>query len=321
MSACSQTDEPDNRDPLTPQVIFLFSPGGLGDMSYNDCILQGLQQFKKEHPDVDVFMYSPPDMDVTERIFSDWMKRPGSDIPVVFVLASSDFEGLIDRYIYDYDLTDNKRILLFETVRVYDDPRIRTFQVSMYGASYLAGATAAEACGEEGSSLILLGSSTDAPIRAARDGFADGFGSDRFDVEFLADDWTGFVMANQAYQKMDEWSKTYDFIFPVAGGSNTGIYRFTRDFADAPLLAGMDVDQSALSHKITGSVIKRLDLLVDEYLTEWLITGDMPESQIYGIESGYVDWQLSPRYDARFRPAVEESRKSAAMKEREYHGL
>ena len=87
-TSCSDSSEPDSPE-VTPQIIFLFSPGGLGDMSYNDCILEGVQRFKKANPDVDVFIYSPSTIEEAERIFSDWMKRPGSNIPVVFTLASS----------------------------------------------------------------------------------------------------------------------------------------------------------------------------------------------------------------------------------------
>lgn len=325
LTACSSQDEPALPDKgpdegVTPQVIFLFSPGGLGDMSYNDCILEGVQKFKKSHPYVDVFMYSPPDIETAERIFSDWLKRPGSNIPVIFTLASSDYEPLMERYIGDYRLTDNKRLLLFETANVYDDPRIVTFQVSMYGASFLSGVTAS-ACAGGRRSLILLGSSADGPIKSARDGFIAGLGNNDYDVEYLADDWTGFVMANATYQKMGYWASEYGFIFPVAGGSNAGIYRYTREFDDTPLLAGMDIDQSGLSTRITGSVIKRLDVLVESYLTDWLLTGDMPAPCIYGLDSGYADWQLAPLYESEFKDIVEAKREEAIKKEKEYYGL
>lgn len=315
---CSDTDAPEESADVTPQVIFLFSPGGLGDMSYNDCMLQGVQNFKKNHPEIDVFLYSPPSMEVAERIFTDWLKRPGSNIPVVFTLASSDYEPLMDTYIGEYELTDNKRILFFETSRKFEDPQIYTFQISMYGASFLAGVTAAEITGDE-KSLVLLGSSSDQPIRAAQDGFIDGLGTNNYDIDYLADDWTGFVMANVTYQNMSKWSDLYGFIFPVAGGSNNGIYRYTREFTDSPFLAGMDIDQSELSTRIVGSVVKRLDLLIEEYFQEWLMTGDMPESRIYGLESGYVDWKLAPLYEETYYSLKEESLPLAIEKENEYH--
>ena len=316
--SCSETDELISDTKVTPQVIFLFSPGGLGDMSYNDCILEGVQKFKRSYPEVDFFIYSPTAMEEADRIFSDWMKRPGSNIPVVFALASSDFEALVDKYLPIYGLTDNKRILLFESNKIYDNPKVSTFHVTMYGASFLAGAMARQLIGAQ-RSLILLGSSSDVTIEAAKDGFAEGFGGSDYDVEYLADDWTGYVMANVAYQKMSEWTSTYGYIFPVAGGSNTGLYRYTREYPDSPYLAGMDIDQSDLSNKITGSVVKRFDILVEEYFTEWLHTGEMPVAMTYGLDSGYVDWKLAPLYEEEFRDLTEQLRGTAIVKEHEYY--
>lgn len=317
LSSCSSVEEPEVLPEVTPQIVFLFSPGGLGDMSYNDCILGGVQQFKKNNVGVDVFMSSPGSLEEAERIFTDWLKRPGSNIPVLFVLASSDYEYLLDEYLPSYELPDNKRILMFETVKVYPDPKVYTFQVSMYGASYLAGASARSLSDGRGP-LVLLGNSADGPIRAARDGFIAGYGRE-CDVECLADDWTGFVMPTYTYRRMGDWASIYSFIFPVAGGSNAGIYRYSREFADSPYLAGMDIDQSGFSNKITGSVVKRLDVLVEEYLKQWLTTGEMPDPQIYGLDSGYSDWLLSPRYEKMLRALVEEKRQAAIENERRYH--
>lgn len=317
LGACSSSEEPPAPEAPTPQIIVLFSPGGLGDMSYNDCILQGVQNFKKENPSVDVFLSSPNTLEEVERIFTDWLKRPESNIPVLFVLASSDYEYLVDTYIGEYTLTPNKRLLLFETLKQYDDEKIYTFQVSMYGASYLAG-VCARFVEEEKPSLVLLGSSTDVPIRSASDGFTAGYGK-LCDIESLADDWTGYVMPSYTYRQMSRWAADYGFIFPVAGGSNTGIYRYSREFADCPYLAGMDVDQSDFSPKITGSVVKRFDRLVHEYFNQWLSEGTMPESQIYGLESGYVDWVISPRYERLLRDLTESRRPEAILKESDYY--
>lgn len=320
LSACGHSDDPiTEEEEITSQIVFLFSPGGLGDMSYNDCILQGVQQFKKANPQVDVFMSSPNSIEEVERIFTDWLKRPGSNIPVLFVLASSDYDQLAQKYLDEYELTPNKSLLIFESLMHYDQPRVHTFQISMYGASYLAGACARE-IGEGRKSLVLLGSSTDIPIRSAEDGFIHGHGGE-CDVECMADDWHGFVMPSEAYRKMEIWSPAYGFIFPVAGGTNSGIYRYSREFADCPYLAGMDVDQSGMSSKITGSVVKHFDRLIVEYLTDWYYTGTMPESQIYGLESGYADWLLSPRYREALSEVVERNRADAIKSEKVYYEL
>lgn len=316
VSSCSSADEPQEATTQEKVVVFLFSPGGLGDLSYNDCILKGVQRFKQAQPDIDIYIHSPNNIEEAERIFSDWLQLPESDVSALFVLGSSDYEPMAEHNLARRSLTPNKSILLFESRRQYDNPNIHSFHISMFGASYLAGAVAKKTA--EGKSLIVLANNSDDPISVAKDGFIAG-NDGNCDVEYLADDWTGYVAAPLAYQKMSQWAADYGFIFPVAGGSNAGIYRYSREYDDSPLLAGMDIDQSSLSNKITGSVIKHIDRLVCEYLSEWSATGNMPASRIYGLESGYVDWQLSSRYKDNFYDLVNSNRQQAINKEKEYY--
>ena len=315
LTSCHSEDGPAAKSP-DPQIVFLFSPGGLGDMSYNDRILEGVQRFKIEHGEVDIYIYSPESISEAEKIFSDWLMRPESDIPVLFVLGSSDYEPMAERHLGERDLTPNKSILIFESQKQYKDENIHTFQISMFGASYLAGVCAKAITDEV--PLVLLANNTDSPIGIAKDGFQEGYGS-LCDVEYLADDWTGYVAATNTYQRMSEWSAKYDFIFPVAGGSNSGLYRYSREFDESPYLAGMDIDQSGLSDKITGSVVKNIDTLIYEYLTEWVSTGTMPGNAFYGLESGYVDWLVAPRYESILNGIVAENRLKAIDAERRYY--
>ena len=325
-SACSSSEDEPTPPPSepTPQIIVMYGPSGLGDQGYMDCILTGVQNFKRTHySDVDMYQYSPSSMDEAERLLNDWLALPGSNIPALFVVASSDYESLVTKALTEHQLTDNKRMLMFENDTRLDLP-ITIFRLSMYGASYLAGVTAAEyirSLGEDGrtkDALILLAHPNDLTIAKSGAGFLAGFDSAGLDAnaytEYLADDWTGYVSAQLAYQKMSKWSKSYSFVFPVAGGSNQGIYRYTREYSDSPLTAGMDVDQSGLSRNITGSVIKHIDKIVYDYMETWLTTGEPPESTVFGLESGYVDWMLSPNF-SKYQPIVDAARQEAIRKE------
>ena len=258
-------------------------------------------------------MYSPDKFEESEKIFSDWVERPASNIPVLFVFASSDYDELVTRELTDITLPPNKRVLVFESQEKFCEG-VSSFQICMYGASYLAGVTAAEACGDN-EALVVLANASDSPIALARDGFCDGFGRE-CKVEYLADDWTGYTSAALAYRKMAEWATSYGFIFPMAGGSNSGIYRYSREFDRCPLLAGIDTDQSALSNYITGCVIKHIDKLIYKYLSEWLVSKELPVSKVYDLESGYIDWELAPAYESQFKNIVESHRQEAINKEK-----
>lgn len=326
LSACSSDD--DAYTPLAsprPQVVVMYAPGGLGDQGYNDCILAGVQSFKKNfYGKADVYQYSPGSINEAERLLTDWLSLPESDVPALFVVASDDYEALTGMCLRRHPLSANKRILLFESDNEMGLP-VTTFHLTMAGASYLAGVTAAtyidglRQTGESKDALIVLAHPDDAVTAQAAASFSDGFyattSAAKVDTEYLADDWTGYVSAQLAYQNMDRWSQSYSFVFPVAGGSNSGIYRYTREYADAPLTAGMDIDQSALSRNITGSVIKHIDSVVYNYLEAWLTDGELPESAVFGLESGYTDWQLSPFF-TQYEPVVAAARDEAVRKEK-----
>jgi hypothetical protein len=325
-SGCSSEEDEPTPPPSepTPQIIVMYGPSGLGDQGYMDCILTGVQKFKRAHyAEVDMYQYSPTTMEEAERLLTDWLSLPQSNIPALFVVASSDYESLVTEALSEHSLTDNKRMLMFENDTQLNLP-ITIFRMSMYGASYLAGVTAAEyvkSLGEDVANkdaLILLAHPNDITIAKSGAGFQDGFNSVGVDAkaftEYLAEDWTGYISAQAAYQRMSTWSKNYAFVFPVAGGSNQGIYRYTREYPDSPLTAGMDVDQSGLSRNITGSVIKHIDNVVYDFMETWLTTGELPESTVFGLESGYVDWLLSPHY-SQYQQIVDAARQEAIRKE------
>lgn len=312
LAACKPVSE-------TPQtqaqklVIALFSPGGLGDRGYNDQILYGLQTVHKERTDCAMLLESPETIEEAERIFSDWLVRKSSGIPCLFILASVEYEEMAIRVLEQQkaDMT-NKAILLFETDTVLPYPQVYTFRINMYGAAYLAGITAAAM--DMQTPLVMLGSESDRAIRYASDGFIDGYHgqTDRTaDLDFFAPDWHGFAMSQAAYERMPELSAEHDFIFPVAGGTNLGIYRYLREHPDGPYVAGMDIDQSPFCNNIVGCLIKHIDLLVEDGVRGWL---DAPlGSQMhmtFGLESGYVDWQLSERF-REYAPIVEQYRAEA----------
>lgn len=316
-------DEGRETEPLTEQklVIALFSPGGLGDRGYNDQILTGLQRVHINREDCAMLFSSPQSMDDAEKIFADWLDTPSSGMPCLFILASVEYEAMANRLLTERqgEFGENKSILLFETQQSSSFPAVYTFKIEMYGASYLAGITAA-VMGKV-TPMSLLGSASDREIRTASDGFADGYraltGNDA-DLDWLSEDWHGYTMSQEAYERMADLAARYDFIFPVAGGSNLGIYRYLRDHTDGPHVAGMDIDQSPFSNQIVGSVVKHIDRLVEDGVTAWLNAPTHEDAHWdFGLKSGYIDWQLSSRY-ADLLPVVEQHRKEAEEMEEAY---
>lgn len=297
---------------ISKQVIVLFSPGGIGDMGYNDQILRGLQTIRQEK-NFQLLFSAPSSLEEGEKIFSDWLNMDTGPVECLFILAGNEYEEMACRLLSAIN-SPNKQVLLFETAK--SDIPAYTFRISMEGASYLAGAAAASLI--NGKAAVLCGSSNDATVNRAATGFTQGFidhGGTGVDVFYLSDSWQGYAMSDSAYRKTAQLSQSYRFLFPVAGGSNLGVYRYAREFPEAIYTAGMDVDQSGYANQVTCSVVKRIDRLISYYINQWLEGKTMPQHAAYGLESGYIDLVLSPRYSENLLPIVSASREQAIAEE------
>jgi basic membrane protein A len=294
----------------------MFSPGGLGDSGYNDLILRGVQQVYVSRSDAEISFYSPSTEAEAEARFREWWQQStDDDARELYILAGSDYEALAVECSNELQpLPDGKQVLLFES-DIQPDAAISTFRISMYGASYLCGkAVSMIGC----TPVILLSNPQDKPIKVAADGFTDGFG-EQVPVSYLADDWHGYALPDKAYTTSQQLMQDYDFVFGVAGGSNSGIYRYFREYPyGRGWTAGMDVDQSAYSNKIIGSVVKHIDVLIEDYLNKWLDGGELPKHSLYGLESKYEEWVVGSEYQEFFEDLVTSNEQEAIEKEKEY---
>ena len=331
LTSCNDDDDasPSQASSVKPEVMVLFSLKGLGDGSYNDQILRGIKLMENEHSqNMTIKFITPASMEEAEAFCNSWWENidePADEkghIPRrLLVLASSDYMDIARRVFAHAEMNINRCVLAFETEDSGDETeQIRTFGINMYGASWLAGRTARDmGCKNP---LVLLGNGLDHSIHSARDGFMDGYGKGEDGssavVEALSDDWKGYGMPTELYQKMYEYDGKYDFIYAVAGGSNMGAYRYLRENPECGIYtAGMDMDQSPYSTLIVGSMVKRIDLVLHDHLNNWYNQEDLPRYQHYGLESGYINWQIADRYQ-HLKAGVEANRQEAIKKEKEY---
>ena len=113
------------------------------------------------------------------------------------------------------------------------------------------------------------------------------------ELVYLSDNEDGFAKADSAYRVASEIRNA--FIFPLAGGSNSGIYKYSRetDFY-LSLIVGMDTDCSMYSDRIPFSMIIHINKVVEQYLTDWLNDVLLEKNQVFGLESGMIDIVMSP---------------------------
>lgn len=320
LSACHSDTDPEEGATTPRTVIVLFSTGGLGDRGYCDLILGGLQLANKERNDFTMYFKSPQNSDDAEFIFKDWLSRKSTGGKSLFILASSEYEEMARRVMSECNPDmENKTILLFETSGEFPHPKVHTIKLHMYGGSYLAGVTAAYMGMQR--PIVMLGSSADASVRPAMDGFVDGYKAitgKTAAVGYFRDDEKGYYMPEEAYSMMPELSADHDFIYPVAGGTNLGIYRYLRENPSGPYVAGMDVVQNQLCNNIVGSMIKHLDQSVRDAILNWCdgVKSSANHLEI-GLKLGYTDWILSERF-LEYQPYVDKHRAEALEKEENY---
>lgn len=271
------------------RVEAVFSPGGVGDQGYNDMILRGLQHASAQYGFV-LAVHIPEKSEQGMDIYQNWLDtKLGDDCGrSLFVFAGSEYEYLLEGLTLPAD--SRKDVLMFETDRPVDG--IYTFHVGCYAASYLAGATCVlDKNGEERKALVVAANPHDRHVKRAVDGYRDGYlaaGGDRCDVHYMSEEpGGGFQMQDETYRYCLGQVGNYDYYFSVAGASNKGMYRFSRE--NMELVVGMDDDMGLFASLITMSVVKHMDKVVVDVLGDLLANKDMPYHQKFTYSSGYEE--------------------------------
>ena len=317
--ACTDIESLPTESPRR-EVLVLFSPNGLGDNGYNDQVLRGVVRYANsdKDSDVEVDYYNPMSLDDGVRIIDEWRDTTFDDKNSVLVLPGAVYKDSLTSRLQKRPLdASHRQVLMFETDKVAL-PGVSTFSLSMYGTAYIAGAVAKEM---HSTPLIALANPTDKSINVAADGFREGYaayGDDKIDAVYLSDADEGYAMADSVYRLMYDWGMRYNFIFPVMGGSNMGVFRYMREYPRDLYTVGTDVDQSHLCNQMGGSMVKHIDRVVEEYLTRWAAGEELPKHMVYGLESGYVEWVPSYNFNGVFDEILSRARVEAIAKEQSY---
>ncbi len=281
LSSCSNDDNAiDNR----PLLTLITSTGGMGDNGYNDLILDGIMEFVTRN-DVDLSIVSPKDRQEAQRAVTDWCSDDTGNRKSLLMLASNEYESLMDENFPKPEAP--KSILLFESGKEDLPDNVFTFSIRRYGASYLCGRMAAE-CPE---AFVFAAFPGDATLEPAIEGFLQGYaeGGQTAEVIYLAKDGTGFNSPEKAYSLTKDLSWNA-FVFPLAGGSNNGVYKYVReDMFSGMLIAGMDVDCSGYSTRTPFSLILNIDRVLNTFLNNWLAGNKMEKHLEGGLAEDFTD--------------------------------
>lgn len=329
MVACQDNDnDPANQQPTEPTqpktgISIVFSPQGLGDHAYNDLILKGALEAQEEG-NAEITIYSPNTLDEGKAMIQGWLYWLLNNGSIdAIIIAGNEYEASVREWIATEgnNLPDElfKKMLLFETAST--DLPLYTFMINMYGASYIAGSIATLFAD---SAAVIAANAADLSLKRNIDGFRDGFldnEGENIVTSYLAQDFNGYSMPQEAYRQTDSLTNlNYRFIYPVAGGSNQGIYRYSREYPDRLYTAGMDVNLSAYSAHITFSTVKRIDQVVKQYINRLCSEGTFGDTlhTTYGIAERYADIDWVEGYEDSYKELINYYYPIVTEKEQEY---
>ncbi|MGN0281552.1 MAG: hypothetical protein ACI4B3_04530 [Prevotella sp.] len=277
-------------------LTVVCSIGGLGDNGYNDNIMEGLMDFYNTH-DVVLHIAHPESIDDALSVYESWLLSSADSSLLVF--AGSEYQDIPDAS----DNLGGKKVLIMESTRSDLPEGASVAKIQRYGASWLSGLMVAK-----GRTVVVKAMDGDEMVDDAAKGFIDGYSAYSDYTPYtivLSDNYDGFSMPNQAYSAIsDLYSKelddledsSYSFstIFPLAGGSNIGLQRFSFAMNRLCGIIGMDRDISSLSDWTPFSVVIRSGDLLRDLVTLWHEGSDIPSSVVYGLDSKYIDIVTNP---------------------------
>ena len=307
--------------PSGPELVvhWALSPGGLGDMGYNDIIYAGISS-AAERNDFVLHNYRPDSVEQMLPVIEEWLREPlGEGSRSLFVLGASDYEPLVrtcmDRGIFP--LPAGKDMLMLEYFK--DDLPVYTIGIVTAAVAYLAGCLSREM---DRTPLVVAATLADPQTQAAAEAFcmgADPEGAGNADILELSPDFSGFYMADSLYRMCPELMSEYDFFFPYAGGSALGMYRYMRDNSGDWLVVGMDMDQTDLApDNMCCSMIKEINRAIVMWMDSYAADEELPSRSIYGIESGLVSLHPSPGYEELVGRIAEQNMSEALAVEAEF---
>jgi basic membrane lipoprotein Med (substrate-binding protein (PBP1-ABC) superfamily) len=305
-ASCSNGDgklKPQNAE-RKATITLLVSPNGLGDNGYNDDAAAGVFGFAQQ-TGTRMRLLLPDDEADARDMYRQWLTDNEHTDSAVLILGSSAYEQMArGASAADKDRLRSMqkrggRVLLFESNARIDG--ISTVMVSHYGVSWLAGAMS------KGFDALILAAATGVPaleesIAGFRDARAKYDNSCKTTLHYLSDSEEGFAMPDSAYhyiaRRADESLNYDEMIFPLLGGSESGVMRYLNDdIFTMALMVGMDVDQTGQSSRIPFSVVIRIGDVIRRYLDEWHNGHEWPGHQRLGISDGAADIVITPDFN------------------------
>ncbi len=277
-------------EPSLP-VVYIVYGSEKGDLSYTDSAYRGLFAAQEAMPFTKrEFTFLDHD-ELSPLLTGSGPGKPGLVITVGYQYTA-DTERLA---------TENPGIRFLAIDQAGNgSSNLKSFGITSYGESYLAGVLAATVTKTHRVGIIL-GTQSEL-LEGFHQGYIDGVQaadpSVAVDSEYVSDNSTaGFsdpVRAGEIADRM--YREGPDVIYTVAGFSGTGAIREAKR-GPGRYIIGVDSDQSYLGPEVVlASAIKRVDRVVYTGISEFLTGSFSGGSQVAGLKEGVTGLVFNPKF-------------------------
>lgn len=304
---------------LPLEVRVLYSLGGKGDHGFADRVYEGLVRAQLRF-DFSTLEHQPVGMEEAEAVFANWLQSPlPPEGESLIVLVGMPYVELVEAR----DCAFEGHRLLFLDAETGPCPDLHTARFDTFEPSFLAGLVA-EALVGEGRGAGAVGGMELPVVDEFIEGFEAGvrfqggrvFPREYFGASFENEE-EGFWNRAFARERADALFDDVDLLFAVAGGANQGVIEAAKERGErdeARYVIATDSDQASRGHGVVvGSVLKRLDRVLEERI-EALRFGSFPSGPArYGLAGEYVELRLAPSFAERVKASLLVEGRDAAI--------
>lgn len=286
-----------------PLVTVVYSPGALGDRSYNDLIYTGVERAALSRG-LRTMQLSPSTASEGLAILQEYfkqMREPRDTVRRLLIVAGTEYDDFLRESgdaLKDNPLSD---LLYLETSEPLPGEG-STICLPYYGAMYEAGAVSCAF--SYNYKILLVAANPVLPVmQESVRGFTEGFNADYLPpdndkellTEWLSDEaGGGFSIDDDKAMEIvygDDRFAVAPLVFPVCGGASGAFYRLSDLFGGYDYIG---IDAAVVSRHCPFSVVKHIDRAVDLCIGEWLSPDGMPKHQTLSFADGWTEVILHP---------------------------
>ena len=320
-------DPAERQASTAPLVVVIHNVEGVGDLSYNDLIYQGVEKAALQHG-LRTLQLSPKTQHegqaYLEELFQQ-MSAATDTIRRLCIVTGPAYDDFIRKNNSRLESNPRADLLYLETSKPLEG-KGSTLQLPYYGAMYEAGSIASFFA----PFVTLVGANPeDAAVAEAVEGFTAGFNESPLTTHdfplttiYLSENAnTGYAISDEDALRLlrdNDIDNMYaHLLVPVCGGAVSTFARLAGITSDYIF---MGVDNSWPSVYCHFSVVKHIDLAVAQCIGQWLSAEGMPKHQSLGLATGYTELLLHPQ-TTEVRNMVEQELTDAVMADIHEQGI